>query len=123
MVLVIDEIKVKSPGTRATIYLKDKNNIKYEIEADLKYDVITRNDNFIEDLLGFEDLYKKYPGITSKRWQIISRGDLEAGMSTDECRLSIGDPIEIQLKKDSRFEIWFYNGKTLEFENGTLRRF
>jgi hypothetical protein len=49
--------------------------------------------------------------------------DLEAGMSTVECRLSIGDPIEIELKKDSRFETWFYNGKTLEFENGTLQRY
>ena len=35
-------------------------------------------------------------------------------MSTVECRLSIGDPIEIELKKDSRFKTWFYNGKTLE---------
>lgn len=32
-------------------------------------------------------------------------------MSTVECRLSIGDPIEIELKKDNRFETWFYNGK------------
>lgn len=123
MVSTINEIKVKSPGTKASIFLKDKDKNIYRIEADLKYDVITRNENFIEDLLGFEDIRKKYPGITEKRWQIISRGDLEIGMSTDECRLSIGDPIEIELRKDSRFEIWFYNGRALEFENGTLRRF
>ena len=95
----------------------------YELETDLKYDVIVKNDNYIEDFFGFEDIHKKYPGITESRWQIISRGDLEAGMSTVECRLSIGDPIEIELKKDSRFETWFYNGKTLEFENGTLQRY
>ena len=93
------------------------------METDLKYDVIVKNDNYIEDFFGFEDIHKKYPGITEKRWQIISRGDLEVGMSTDECRLSIGDPIEIVLKKDNRFENWFYNGKTLEFESGTLQRF
>ena len=93
------------------------------MKVDLKYDVITKNENYIEDLFGFEDIHKKYPGITEKRWQIISRGDLEVGMSTDECRLSIGDPIEIVLKKDNRFENWFYNGKTLEFESGTLQRF
>ncbi len=69
------------------------------------------------------DIHKKYPGITENRWQIISRGDLETGMSTVECRLSIGDPIEIELKKDNRFETWFYNGKTLEYENGTLQRY
>ncbi len=35
--------------------------------------------------------------------QIIARGDLEEGMNTDECRLSIGDPVEIQLKKRQSF--------------------
>lgn len=88
-----------SPGSLAILTLKDKNGISYEMKVDLKYDVITRNNNYIEDLFGFEDIHKKYPGITEKRWQIISRGDLEVGMSTDECRLSIGDPIEIVLKR------------------------
>ena len=67
---------------------------------------------------------KKYPGITESRWQIISRGDLEAGMSTVECRLSIGDPIEIELKKMTVVsKPGSTNGKTLEFENGTLQRY
>ena len=89
----------------------------------LKYDVIVKNENYIEDLFGFGDIHQKYPAITDKHWAIIARGDLEEGMNTDECRLSIGDPVEIQLKKDSRFETWFYNGKTLEFESGILQRF
>lgn len=122
-VLKIKEIKLASPGSLGVLSLEDKGGVIYEVEADLKYDVIVRNDNYIEDLFGFEDIKSKYPNITEKRWQIISRGDLELGMSTDECRLSIGDPIEIELRKDTRFEIWFYNGKTLEFENGTLRRY
>lgn len=122
-VLKIKEIKLTPPNSLGIISLEDKNGAIFEVEADLKYDVITKNDNYIEDLFGFEDIKSKYPNITEKRWQIISRGDLELGMSTDECRLSIGDPIEIELRKDTRFEIWFYNGKTLEFENGTLRRY
>ena len=122
-ILTIKEVRMPSPGSLAILTLKDKNGISYEMKVDLKYDVITRNNNYIEDLFGFEDIHKKYPGITEKRWQIISRGDLEVGMSTDECRLSIGDPIEIVLKKDNRFENWFYNGKTLEFESGILQRF
>lgn len=122
-VLQIKDIKLSPPSSLGVLSLEDKNGAIYELEADLKYDVIIRNDNYIEDYFGFEDMHKKYPGITESRWQIISRGDLETGMSTVECRLSIGDPIEIQLKKDSRFETWFYNGKTLEFENGTLQRY
>ena len=115
--------RIVSFGSLATLSLTDRDGAIYELETDLKYDVIVKNDNYIEDFFGFEDIHKKYPGITESRWQIISRGDLEAGMSTVECRLSIGDPIEIELKKDSRFETWFYNGKTLEFENGTLQRY
>lgn len=122
-VLQIKEIKLSPPGSLATLSLTDRDGAIYELETDLKYDVIVKNDNYIEDFFEFEDIHKKYPGITESRWQIISRGDLEAGMSTVECRLSIGDPIEIELKKDSRFETWFYNGKTLEFENGTLQRY
>lgn len=122
-VLKIKDIKLTPPNSLGILMLEDKNGTIFEVEADLKYDVITKNDNFIEDLLGLEDIHKKYPGITEKRWQIISRGELEVGMSTDECRLSIGDPIEIQIKKDNRFETWYYNGKTLDFESGTLRRF
>lgn len=122
-VLNIKDINLASSGSLGILSLEDKAGILYELEADLKYDVIVRNENYIEDLFGFEDIQKKYPGITEKRWQIISRGDLETGMSTDECRLSVGDPVEIELKKDNRFETWFYNGKTLEFENGTLRRY
>ena len=122
-VLQIKDIRLSPPGSLAILSLEDNDGAIYELETDLKYDVIVRNENYIEDFFGFEDIHKKYPGITENRWQIISRGDLETGMSTVECRLSIGDPIEIELKKDNRFETWFYNGKTLEFENGTLQRY
>ena len=120
-VLQIKDIRLSPPGSLAILSLEDNDGAIYELETDLKYDVIVRNENYIEDFFGFEDIHKKYPGITEKRWQIISRGDLEVGMSTDECRLSIGDPIEIVLKKDNRFENWFYNGKTLEIGRASCR--
>lgn len=122
-VLKIKEITPSSSGSLAVLSLQDRQGARYEIEVDLRYDVIVKNENYIEDLFGFGNIRNKYPGITERRWEIISRGELEEGMSTDECRLSIGNPVEIQLKKDSRFETWFYNGKTLEFESGTLLRF
>lgn len=122
-VLKIKEVKISGPGSLVILSLEDRHGSLYETEVDLKYDVIVKNENYIEDLFGFGDIHQKYPAITDKRWGIIARGDLEEGMSTDECRLSIGDPVEIQLKKDSRFETWFYNGKTLEFESGILQRF
>ena len=122
-VLKIKEVKISGPGSLVILSLEDRHGSLYETEVDLKYDVIVKNENYIEDLFGFGDIHQKYPAITDKRWAIIAQGDLEEGMNTDECRLSIGDPVEIQLKKDSRFETWFYNGKTLEFESGILQRF
>ena len=119
----IKEVKISGPGSLVILSLEDRHGSLYETEVDLKYDVIVKNENYIEDLFGFGDIHQKYPAITDKRWAIIAQGDLEEGMNTDECRLSIGDPVEIQLKKDSRFETWFYNGKTLEFESGILQRF
>lgn len=82
-----------------------------------------KNENYIEDFFGFGDIHQTYSGITDERWAIISQGELEEGMNAEECRLSIGNPIEIRLKKDTRFETWFYNNRTLEFEDGTLQRF
>lgn len=95
----IKEIKISGPGSLVILSLEDRHGSLYETEVDLKYDVIVKNENYIEDLFGFGDIHQKYPAITDKRWGIIARGDLEEGMSTDECRLSIGDPVEIQLKK------------------------
>lgn len=98
-VLKIKEVKISGPGSLVILSLEDRHGSLYETEVDLKYDVIVKNENYIEDLFGFGDIHQKYPAITDKRWAIIARGDLEEGMNTDECRLSIGDPVEIQLKK------------------------
>lgn len=123
MVLTIKGITVSAPKSLAILSLQDKNEAIYKIEVDLKYDIIIKNNNYIEDLLGLEDIRKKYPKITDENWKIISRGELKEGMSTNECRLSIGNPVEIRLKKDTRFETWIYYGRILDFEDGTLQRF
>lgn len=121
--LYIRDIKAADSGSRVVLSLEDQNKIIYYAEVDLKYDVIIKNENYIEDLFALEDIRKKYPAITEARWKLISAGEVEAGMSTDECRLSLGAPVEVHHKKDNRFETWFYHGKTLEFESGTLQRF
>lgn len=122
-ILTINEIMVSGSKSLAVLSLKDKSEAIYEVEVDLKYDIILKNKNYIEDLLGLEDIRKKYPGITEERWKTISRGELKEGMSTAECRLSIGNPVEIRFKKDTRFETWIYYGRILDFEDGTLQRF
>lgn len=121
--LHIRDIVTEPGATLATLTLMDIHGRTYEIEVDLKYDFVIKNENFIEDLFAFGDIHKKYPHITAENWKLIAQGEVVAGMNADECRLALGKPIQIEFRKDTRFETWFYNGKVLEFESGRLLRF
>lgn len=121
--LRIKDIAIALPSTLATLTLADSNGSTYEIKVDLKYNYIIKNENFIEDMFGFGNLHKKYPHITPENWELIALGKVEPGMGADECRLSLGNPIQVEVRTDTRFETWFYNGKVLEFESGRLLRY
>lgn len=121
--LHIKEIEVKLPDTKAKLTLEDSNGSIFEIEVDLKYDIIAKNDNYIEDVLAFGDLRKQYPHTTDENWELISQGEVREGMTSDECRLALGNPIQIEFKQDTRFETWLYARKMLEFESGKLLRY
>lgn len=103
--------------------LSHKSKCTYQIEVDLKYDFVIKNENFIEDIFAFGDIQQKYPKMSAERWKMIAQGEVQPGMSADECRLALGEPIQIEFRKDTRSETWFYNGKILEFESSILLRF
>mgnify|MGYP003234910271 CR=1 FL=1 len=121
--LHIKDIEIKLPETKAKLTLEDVNGSIFELEVDLKYDIITKNENYIEDLLAFGDIRKQYPHTTEENWKLISQGEVQEGMTTDECRLALGNPIQIEFKQDTRFETWLYARKMLEFESGRLLRY
>lgn len=121
--LRIKEIEVKLPKTEAMLTLEDANGSIFEIGVDLKYDIIAKNDNYIEDVLAFGDIRKEYPHTTDENWKLISQGEVREGMTTDECRLALGSPIQVEFKQDNRFETWLYARKMLEFESGRLLRY
>lgn len=121
--LHIKDIEVKLPDTKAKLTLEDANGSIFEIGVDLKYDVITKTDNYIEDVLSFGNIRKQYPHTTDENWKLISQGEVREGMTTDECRLALGNPIQIEFKQDTRFETWLYARKMLEFESGRLLRY
>lgn len=121
--LHIKDIEVKLPKTEVKLILEDTNGSIFELEVDLKYDIITKNDNYIEDLLAFGNIRQQYPHTTEENWRLISQGEVRAGMTTDECRLALGNPIQVDFKQDTRFETWLYPRKMLEFESGRLLRY
>lgn len=70
----------------------------------LRYDPILRDEDFTEDLFAFTNIRKKYPNTSEANWLMPVKGEAKPGMITGECKLAIGEPIEIRVRTDSRFE-------------------
>lgn len=119
--LTLTDLSLKG-GTMATIQLKGRNGDLYMADVDLKYDIFIKNDNYIDDMFGFGNLRTQYPYITEDNWKLITNGEVKIGMTKDECRLSLGSPVQIVANTNSKYETWYYQGKILDFEGNTLLR-
>ncbi|MDE6443494.1 MAG: hypothetical protein K2K64_03600, partial [Muribaculaceae bacterium] len=77
-------------------------------------------------IFSLDDIRKKFPGITDEVWSLICREKIKAGMTKDECRLSLGNPTEVSAGHDysQTLDLWHYpDGTVLWFEDGLLSRF
>lgn len=78
------------------------------------------------NLFYLSDPKSRYPNILPEVWSIIQQGKLAVGMTKDECKISIGNPSDVNAGHDwnSTIEIWQYSdGTLLQFENGLLVNF
>lgn len=83
----------------------------------------TRN---FDVLFAFNDPRMRYPDISDAVWANIVATRVAQGMTTDECRLSLGSPRDVKKTHNgsSYFERWsFDNGAYLIFEDGRLATF
>ena len=72
------------------------------------------------------DPKKRYPQISEEHWSQIQRGKVMPGMTKEECRLSLGNPDELNSGHNASqtMDIWQYsNGAYLMFTDGLLTRF
>ena len=103
--------------------LENIDGKNYKIKAAFTHtsvvDVILQSDNYFTDLFGIGNLRAKYPNITQEVWNMLSRGKVRKGMTTDECRLALGNPIRIHIVTGGH-ETWSYERKTLDFTNKKL---
>lgn len=103
--------------------LENIDGKNYKIKAAFTHtsvvDVILQSDNYFTDLFGIGNLRAKYSNITEEVWNMISRGKVRKGMTTDECRLALGNPIRIHIVTGGH-ETWSYERKTLDFTNKKL---
>jgi hypothetical protein len=82
---------------------------------------VLQDQGYFSDVFGTGNLRAKYPAITEGNWELISNGEVRKGMSMDECRLALGNPVRVQ-RVSGEYETWYYKQKILEFTNKKLER-
>lgn len=78
------------------------------------------------NLFYLSDFRKNFPNITDEVWNLICSGKIAAGMTKNECKLSLGNPSEVDAGHDysQTLDLWHYpDGTVLWFEDGILTRF
>lgn len=122
---IIQNIISENGTPYVTLELQTIDGKTYKVKTTFTHtnvvNVILQSDNYFTDIFGIGNLRAKYPDITEEVWGMISRGEVRKGMTTDECRLALGDPIRVHMVMGGH-ETWFYNRKTLDFTNKKLDR-
>lgn len=79
-----------------------------------------------DTLFSLTDVRKQYPDISPATWRNIVDGKVAEGMTKEECRLAMGNPVNVrQLPDQSGLrEYWYYDGgRYLFFVDGLLKEF
>ena len=78
------------------------------------------------NLFSLSDIRKGYPAIEDDVWKLICDGNVKTGMTKEECRLALGNPIDVKSGHDYNrlLDIWQYDdGCYLQFADGILFNF
>ncbi|MDE6392180.1 MAG: hypothetical protein K2L59_02780 [Muribaculaceae bacterium] len=76
-----------------------------------------------QSLFILEDPRQLYSSVSPEIWENIKKGRVSAGMTKEECRLSLGNPAEVDAGHNwsSVIDIWRYrDGSYLQFQDGLL---
>ena len=79
-----------------------------------------------DSLFSLTDVRKQYPDISSTIWGNIVNGKVTEGMTKEECRLAMGNPVNVRQLPDQNGlkEYWYYDGgRYLFFVDGLLKEF
>lgn len=74
-------------------------------------------------LFSLSDPKDRYQAIQPETWSLIQQGKVKIGMTKEECKLSIGNPDDVNSGHDwnNTIDIWSYtNGAFLRFQDGLL---
>lgn len=92
----------------------------------MNYTTDTADSRNFAAIFFLKDPKSKYPNITPENWELIQKGKIRIGMTKEECRLSLGNPDDVDAGKTTSqtMDIWKYgDGIYLMFTDGLLSRF
>lgn len=104
----------------------DNQGKKHRIQTNLSLTnalTLEDEDNHFIDYYKFSDPEKAFPRIPKSDWNLIRLGRIRIGMSKDACKLSWGEPDDINTSRGSWgvHEQWVYpKNRYVYFENGKL---
>lgn len=119
--VVIDSV---SPGTMVfplKLNMKDSEGKDFVLFMNLKNTGI--ESRTFQNLFTLSDPKLKYTFVQPDNWSYIERGEVRIGMTKAECKLSLGNPSDVNSGHDwnSTIELWQYpNGTFLRFEDGVM---
>lgn len=114
------------PGTLVfPLRLKIKDEEGVEAYMFMNFGSEGNESRSFNNLFSLTDIKQHYPTIQPETWQLISEGKVKVGMTKEECKLSLGNPSDVNAGHDysQTLDIWQYdNGVVLWFEDGRLAR-
>ena len=116
----------KSTKYQHEILVIDSQGEKHSIQANLSLTnalTLEDEDNQFIDHYKFSNPEKAFPRIPKSDWNLIRQGRIRIGMSKDACRLSWGEPDDINTSRGrwGVHEQWVYSrNRYVYFDNGKL---
>ena len=116
----------KSTKYQHEILVIDSQGEKHSLQASLSLTnalTLEEEDNQFIDHYKFSDPEKAFPQIPKSDWNLIRQGRIRIGMSKDACKLSWGEPDDINTSRGrwGVHEQWVYpRNRYVYFENGKL---
>ncbi|MDE6498247.1 MAG: hypothetical protein K2L21_06270 [Muribaculaceae bacterium] len=119
--VTVEEVTYGNSYYPVSLILRDDRDERFRLH--MSVDGASVMPRKFSSLLSLTDPRLSYPDTTDDVWDQIVNGKVKIGMTTNECRLSLGRPADVvrQAGYSSLVEIWTYaGGRYLVFTDGIL---
>lgn len=119
-------VKGVEPGNKILplkIIFTDGRGVTASVCTTMYRDAISTQYTSFDKLFSFTDIRERYPDIKDDVWEAITKVEVAAGMTKNECTISVGYPDNVRKVPDNAGlrEYWMYDsGIYLVFQDGLL---